>query len=135
MSGIVGQHNVDTNEVRPTNPSAQVPHPPARSTLDWVDVTAWRSSGNDESPSFHISAGTWRVAWLTPNDTVGDGSFALDVYNNDGTYFMGLYDTADHLGMVFDGPLRGTLGVIGSGDFYLVFRTARDYEVAVQELR
>ena len=111
--------------------------PPALdpSTFEWSDVVSWDSSGNDESPGFHISAGTWRVVWVAPHDGVGDGSFALDVYNSDGTYYLDLYDTADHLGLKFDGPLRGTLGINGPGDFFLRLRTARDYEVTVQELR
>ena len=126
----------DTKDAGSTEPSSRLPQPtPDPSTLDWVDVTAWQSSGNDESPRFHISAGTWRVIWLAPHDGVGDGSFAVDVYNSDGTYYLDLYDTADHLGLKFDGPLRGTLGIDGPGDFFLRLRTARDYEVTVQELR
>ncbi len=126
----------DTKDAESTEPSSRLPQPtPDPSPLDWVDVTAWQSSGNDESPRFHISAGTWRVMWLTPHDGVGDGSFAVDVYNSDGTYYLDLYDTADHSGLKFDGPLRGTLGIHGPGDFFLRLRTARDYEVTVQELR
>ena len=126
----------DTKDAGSTEPSSRLPQPTSDpSTLDWVDVTAWQSSGNDESPRFHISAGTWRVMWLTPHDGVGDGSFAVDVYNSDGTYYLDLYDTADHLDLKFDGPLRGTLGIDGPGDFFLRLRTARDYEVTVQELR
>ena len=126
----------DTKDAGSTEPSSRLPQPnPNPSTLDWVDVTAWQSSGNDESPRFHISAGTWRVMWLAPHDGVGDGSFAVDVYNSDGTYYLDLYDTADHLDLKFDGPLRGTLGIDGPGDFFLRLRTARDYEVTVQELR
>ena len=76
----------DTKDAGSTEPSSRLPQPtPDPSTLDWVDVTAWQSSGNDESPRFHISAGTWRVMWLAPHDGVGDGSFAVGVYNSDGT--------------------------------------------------
>ena len=126
----------DTKDAESTEPSSRLPQPtPDPSTLDWVDVTAWQSSGNDESPRFHISAGTWRMMWLAPHDGVGDGSFAVDVYNSDGTYYLDLYDTADHSGLKFDGPLRGTLGIHGPGDIVLRLSTARDYEVTVQELR
>ncbi len=126
----------DTKDAGSTEPSSRLPQPTLDpSTLDWVDVTAWQSSGNDESPRFHISAGTWRVMWLTPHDGGGGGGFAVDVYNSDGTYYLDLYDTADHSGLKFDGPLRGTLGIHGPGDFFLRLRTARDYEVTVQELR
>jgi len=133
--GTVGQRNGDTNDAGSTEPSAQVPQPtPDPFALDWVDVTAWQASGNDESPSFHISAATWRVVWLAPHDSVGDGSFAVDVYNSDGTYFLELYDTAEHPEIGLDGPLGGTLGMRGPGDFFLRLRTARDYDVTVQEL-
>jgi hypothetical protein len=119
----------------PATPAPVTPMAPDPSTLEWRDVATWQSSGNDENPVFHISAATWRVMWAAPNDEVGDGSFALDVYNGDGTYFRDLYDTADHLGRSFDGPLRGSLGINGGGDFFLRVRTARNYEVTVQELR
>ena len=106
---------------------------PESSAFAWFDVGSWESSGNDVSPPFHIEAGIWRVMWVTPHDSAGDGSFAIDVYNGDGTYALDLYDTADNVGIDFGGPLRGTLGVRGAGDYFLQIRTARDYEVTVQE--
>ena len=106
---------------------------PGSSAFAWFDVASWESSGNDVSPLFHIETGIWRVMWVTPHDSAGDGSFAIDVYNGDGTYALDLYDTADNVGIDFGGPLRGTLGVRGAGDYFLQIRTARDYEVTVQE--
>ena len=106
---------------------------PGSSAFAWFDVASWESSGNAVSPPFHIEAGIWRVIWVTPRDSAGDGSFAIDVYNGDGTYALDLYDTADNVGIDFGGPLRGTLGVRGAGDYFLQIRTARDYEVTVQE--
>lgn len=106
---------------------------PGSSAFAWFDVASWESSGNDVSPLFHIETGIWRVMWVTPHDSAGDGSFAIDVYNGDGTYALDLYDTADNVGIDFGGSLRGTLGVRGAGDYFLQIRTARDYEVTVQE--
>ena len=106
---------------------------PGSSAFAWFDVASWESSGNDVSSVFHIEAGIWRVMWVTPHDSAGDGSFAIDVYNGDGTYALDLYDTADNVGIEFGGALRGTLGVRGAGDYFLQIRTARDYEVTVQE--
>ena len=106
---------------------------PGSSAFAWFDVASWESSGNDVSPLFHIETGIWRVMWVTPHDSAGDGSFAIDVYNGDGTYALDLYDTADNVGIEFGGALRGTLGVRGAGDYFLQIRTARDYEVTVQE--
>jgi len=111
--------------------------PPALdpSTFEWYDVASWDSSGDDDSPPFHIEAEFWRVMWVAPHDSVGDGSFAVAVYNADGTYYSDLYDTADSIGMKFDGPLSGTLAVPGAGGYFLRLTTARDYEVTVQEAR
>lgn len=106
---------------------------PVSPAFAWFDVASWESSGNDVSSVFHIEAGIWRVMWVTPHDSAGDGSFAIDVYNGDGTYALDLYDTADNVGIEFGGALRGTLGVRGAGDYFLQIRTARDYEVTVQE--
>ncbi len=106
---------------------------PGSSAFAWFDVASWESSGNDVSPLFHIETGIWRVMWVTPHDSVGDGSFAIDVYNGDGTYALDLYDTADNVGIDFGGALRGTLGVRGAGDYFLQIRTTRDYEVTVQQ--
>ena len=111
--------------------------PPAfdPSTFEWYDVTSWDSSGDDDSPPFHVEAEFWRVMWVAPHDSVGDGSFTVAVYNADGTYYSDLYDTADSIGMKFDGPLTGTLAVPGAGGYFLRFTTARDYEVTVQQAR
>ena len=111
--------------------------PPALdpSTFEWYDVASWDSSGDDDSPPFQIEAEFWRVVWVAPHDSVGDGSFTVAVYNADGTYYFDLYDTADSRGSIFDGPLSGTLAVPGAGGYFLRLKTARDYEVTVQEAR
>lgn len=111
--------------------------PPAfdPSTFEWYDVAFWDSSGDDDSPAFQIEAEFWRVMWVAPHDSVGDGSFAVAVYNADGTYYFDLYNTADNVTMNFDGPLSGTLAVPGAGSYFLRVTTDRDYEVTVQEAR
>ena len=116
-------------------PAPVTPPTPDPSTFEWHDVASWESSGSDDSPSFHVSADTWRVMWVAPDDSVGDGSFAVHVYNPDGLFLLNLYDTGDSLGVSFDGPLRGTLGLPGPGDYFLRVKTDRDYSVTIQELR
>ena len=120
---------------RPPTPAPTTPPTPDPSTFQWQDIASWDSSGDDDSPSFHVSAETWRVMWVTPHDTVADGSFAIHVYNPDGLFLLELYNTRDSAGIDFAGPLRGTLGLPGPGDFFLRTITARDYQVTVQELR
>ena len=111
--------------------------PPASnlSTIEWVDVSSWESSGGGDSPPFHISAETWRVQWVAAHDSVGDGSFAVHVYKPNGLFVVDLYDTADSPQISFDGPLRGTLALPGPGDFFLRTITARDYQVTVLQPR
>ena len=106
---------------------------PILSNLSWADVTSWKSTGTDDSPPFHISAETWRVLWVAAH--APDGSFAVHVYKPNGLFVVSLYDTADDPDRNFDGPLRGVLRLGGPGDFFLRIKTARDYEVTVQELR
>ena len=108
---------------------------PDTSALEWHDIASWESSGSSDSPSFHVSAETWRVTWSAAHDGVGDGSFAIHVYNPDGLFLLELYDTANTPGFDFDGPLHGTLGHLGPGDFLLRIKSARDYKITVQEPR
>ena len=125
-------------ERQPGTPAASAvvtPSAPDLSSLEWFDVATWDSSGNDDSPPFHIKAEIWRVMWRSLHDSVGNGSFAVDIYNGDGTYFLDLYDTASTPETNFDGPLTGTLGIDAPGDFFLRISTSRKYEVTVQELR
>ena len=116
-------------------PTPAPPPAPDPSTFEWHDVASWESSGDDDSPPFHISAGSWRVIWAAPHDSVEDGSFAVHVYNPNGLFVVSLYDTADDPYRNFDGPMRGTLKLGGPGDFFLRIKTARAYQVTVQELR
>ena len=108
---------------------------PDLSNFEWQDVASWNSSGDDDSSPFQIESEFWRVMWVAPHDSVGDGSFAVAVYNADGTYYVDLYNTADSIGLNFDGPLRGTLVIPGAGGFFLRVTTARNYDVTVQEAR
>ena len=67
-------------------PIAAIPENPGPSTLEWYDVVSWESSGENDSPAFHVSADSWRVNWVAPHDTEGDGRFAIHVYNPDGEF-------------------------------------------------
>ena len=123
-------------ERQPTSVSAPAtPTAFDASAVEWVDVASWQSSGDDNSPPFNIEAETWQVVWVAVNDSVGDGSFAVHIYKPDGLFLLNLYDTADDPKRNFDGPIRGTLGVQGSGDFFIRVITDRDYQVTVQEPR
>ena len=113
-------------------PTPTLPNP---LTAEWDDVTAWESSGDYDSPPFHIQAEIWRVTWVAPHDSVGDGSFAVHVYNPDGLFLLNLYDTANDPERNFDGPFRGSLGLPGPGDYFLRIITDRDYQVKIQEQR
>lgn len=111
------------------------PSAPDTPTSEWLEIASWESSGGGDSLPFPVSADTWRVMWTASHDSVGDGRFALQVYNPDGLFLLELYDTANNPDRNFDGPLRGTLGVPGPGDFFIRTITTRDYNLTVQELR
>lgn len=108
---------------------------PASSTFEWLDVSSWESAGGGDSPPFRIEAETWRVVWVATHDSIGDGSFTIHVYSPDGLFLLNLYDTADSQSVNFDGPIRGTLGLPGPGEYFLRITTDRDYHLAVQEQR
>ena len=124
-------------ERQPTSPSPAGSRATPIPADAWQDVASWASSGDDDSPQFHISAGIWRVLWIAVHDAVGDGSFAVHIYNSDGLFLLNLYDTAGDPERNFDGPLRGALGVPDAvaGDYFLRVVTDRVYEVTVQETR
>ena len=119
-------------EPRPTRPIAATPD---ASTLQWHDVASWESSGDDDSPSFHISADSWRILWDAPHDTEGDGEIAIHVYNPDGYFVRLLYDTAHSPELNLEGSLRGSLDMQDPGEYFLRALTGRDYHLTVQELR
>ena len=126
-------------EGKPT-PAQQSPLPvstPALdpSTFEWTDVASWESSGDDDSPPFHISGDSWRILWVTPRDSVGDGSFAIHVYDPNGLFLVDLFDTAHAPESDFDAPIRGGLHLSDPGDYFIRVKTAREYQLTIQQLR
>ena len=116
----------------PTAMATAVPDP---ATLGWHDVASWESSSDDDGPVFRILAESWRVSWLAHRDSVGDGEFAVHIYNSDGLLVRKLYDTTDLPGMALDNPIRGNLMLSDSGDYFVRALTSRGYHFTVQELR
>ena len=116
-------------------PTTAIQVTPDPSILEWFDVSSWESSGDDDSPAFHISADSWRVMWVAPHDVVGDGRFAIHVYNPDGFFVRVMYDTANSPELKLEGSLRGSLELPDSGEYFLRALTGRDYHLTVQELR
>ena len=103
---------------------------------NWTDVTSWDGEGNGDSPQFRISTDVWRVLWDAAPDEIGQGEFVVHIYNDDGTFFLNLFDSKEHGANIRKGgPITGTLGVEGQGDFFLRIMTTRSYEVTIQERR
>ena len=102
---------------------------------NWTDVTSWEGEGNGDSSKFQISTDVWRVLWNAESDQVGSGDFVVHIFNEDGTFFLNLFDSKEHGDNVRQGPLTGTLGVEGQGDFFLRIITTRSYDVTIQERR
>ncbi len=110
--------------------------PGGAGVYNWTDVTSWDGEGNGDSPKFRISTQVWRVLWNAEPDEVGSGEFVVHIYNDDGTFFLNLFDSKEHgLNIRKGGPITGTLGVKGQGDFFLRIMTNRSYEVTIQERR
>ncbi len=109
--------------------------PGGAGAADWTDVTSWDGEGNGDSSKFRISTDVWRVLWNAESDQIGSGDFVVHIYNEDGTFFLNLFDSNEHGGNVRQGPLTGTLGVEGKGDFFLRIITIRSYDVTIQERR
>ena len=102
----------------------------------WTDVTSWEGEGNGDSSKFQISTEVWRVLWNAEPDEVGQGEFVVHIYNEDGTFFLNLFDSKEHGDNIRKGgPITGTLGVEGQGDFFLRIMTGRSYDVTIQERR
>ena len=109
--------------------------PRGAGAANWADVTSWEGKGNGDSPKFQISTEVWRVLWTAEPDKIGSGDFVVHIYNEDGTFFLNLFDSKEHGDNVRKGPLTGTLGVEGQGDFFLRIITTRSYDVTIQERR
>ncbi len=74
--------------------------------------------------------------WDAGPDKIGPGEFVVHIYNQDGTFFLNLFDSKEHGSNIRKGgPITGTLGVEGQGDFFLRIMTSRSYEVTIQERR
>jgi hypothetical protein len=108
---------------------------PGGGASNWTEVTSWEGEGNGDSPEFRISTEVWRVLWNAESDEVGSGDFVVHIYNEDGTFFLNLFDSKEHGDNVRQGPITGTLGVEGQGDFFLRIMTDRSYDVTIQERR
>ena len=75
------------------------------------------------------------MVWEANTDPIGRCDFTVHGYNVDGTFYKFLFDSTVYEDSTPEGPLRGTLGVRGSGDFFLRVSTTRSYEIAVEEAR
>ena len=100
---------------------------------EWVKLDTWEREGDNDTPNFHIDSVLWRVVWKAQTDPIGRGDFILHVYNVDGTFYKFLWDSTLYEDSTLQGPLTGTLGVRGSGDFFLRVSTTRSYTIGVEE--
>ncbi len=112
----------------------QVPTPEIPPS-EWVKLDDWARDGDNDTPNFHVDSELWRVVWEANTDSIGRGDFTVHVYNVDGTFYKFLFDSTLYDDSTLEGPLRGTLGVRGSGDFFLRVSTTRSYEIGVEEAR
>jgi len=126
-AGILACSGQSTQE--PQVPTPDIP------PSEWVKLDDWARDGDNDTPNFHVDSELWRVVWEANTDPVGRGDFVVNVVNVDGTFYKFLFDSALYDDSTLEGPLRGTLGVRGSGDFFLRVSTTRSYEISVEEAR
>jgi hypothetical protein len=100
-----------------------------------VKLENWARDGDNDTPNFHVDSVLWRVVWEANTDPIGRGDFVIHVYNVDGIFYKFLFDSTLYDDSTLEGPLTGTLGVRGSGDFFLRISTTRSYEIGMEEAR
>ena len=110
----------------------QVPTPEVPPS-EWVKLDNWVRDGDNDTPNFHVDSELWRVVWAANTDSIGRGDFTVHVYNVDGTFYKFLFDSSLYDDSTLEGPLTGTLGIRGSGDFFLRISTTRSYKIGVEE--
>ena len=112
---------------QPQIPTPEVP------PSEWVKSDNWDRDGDNDTPNFHVDSELWRVGWEANTDNVGRGDFTIHVYNVDGTFYKFLFDSSLYEDRSLEGPLTGTLGIRGAGDFFLRVSTTRSYTIGTEE--
>ena len=107
LAGILACSGQATQE--PQVPTPEVP------PSEWVELDTWDRDGD--------------------NDVVGLGDFIVHVYNVDGTFYKFLFDSTLYEDKTLKGPLRGTLGIRGAGDYFLRVSTTRSSQIGIEEAR
>ena len=100
-----------------------------------MELDTWDGDGDNDTPSFHVDSELWRVVWNADNDGVGRGDFIVHAYNVDGTFYKFLFDSTLYEDKTPKGPLRGTLGIRGAGDYFLRVSTTRSSKIGIEEAR
>ena len=124
-AGILACSGQATQE--PQVPTPEVP------PSEWVELDTWDRDGDNDTPNFHVDSELWRVGWEANTDNVGRGDFTIHVYNVDGTFYKFLFDSSLYEDRSLEGPLTGTLGIRGAGDFFLRVSTTRSYTIGIEE--
>ena len=107
LAGILACSGQATQE--PQVPTPDVP------PSEWVELDTWDRDGD--------------------NDVVGRGDFIVHGYNVDGTFYKFLFDSTLYEDKTLKGPLRGTLGIRGAGDYFLRVSTTRSSQIGIEESR
>ena len=107
LAGILACSGQATQE--PQVPTPEVP------PSEWVELDTWDRDGD--------------------NDVVGRGDFIVHVYNVDGTFYKFLFDSKLYEDKTLKDPLRGTLGIRGTRDYFLRVSTTRSSKIGIEEAR
>ena len=127
LAGIWASSGQATQQ--PQVPTLEVP------PSEWEELDTWDRGGDNDTQSFHVDSELWRVVWDADTDSVGQGDFIVHVYNVDGTFHKFLFDSTLYEDKTLKGPLRGTLGISGAGDYFLRVSTTRSSNIGIEEAR
>ena len=127
LAGILACSGQATQE--PQVPTPEVP------PSEWVELDTWDRDGDNDTPSFHVDSELWRVVWNADTDGVGRGDFIVHVDNVDETFHKFLFDSTLYEDKTLKGPLRGTLGIRGAGDYFSRVSITRSSKIGIEEAR
>ena len=127
LAGILACSGQATQE--PQLPTPEIP------LSEWVELDTWDRDGDNDTTSFHVDSELWRVVWDSDTDGVGRGDFIVHIDNVDETFHKFLFDSTLYEDKTMKGPLRGTLGIRGAGDYFSRVSTTRSSKIGIEEAR
>ena len=98
-------------------------------TIGWRPLGTWSGRGNEQTDSFNIETGQWRIKWEARNETApGEGRLRIEVHSSVSGRPLG--DAIEHRGIGHD------IAYVNEDPrlFHLVIESSNeDWSVSVEE--